>query len=73
MWASASSDMFSINITKTTKQHRKQSRANKMSKGGRRSQSKVVRESAEMWGMAGRKEDRVHDVQKQGLTDILVC
>lgn len=34
MWASASSDMFSINITKTKQQHKTKAEQNKMRGGG---------------------------------------
>lgn len=65
MCASASSDMFSINITK---QHN-----NTQNKEAGRLQIKVVRQGAEIWGMATRKEDRLHSVQEQGLTDLSAC
>lgn len=43
MWASASSDMFSINITKTKQQHRKQSRARNIHERGGRGAEKIIK------------------------------
>lgn len=42
MWASASSSMFSINITKTKQQHRKQSRAKNIHERGGRREEKIT-------------------------------